>query len=167
MNSGTAERCPFCGVTVALDMAHECIVTNETYAKVLAGKPLRVRDIAPGGVFVTVTGEMVVKSEYRLRPTDPASPAMCIIIGSGEYFHGEKQGVHGDDAPAWPLSLGALTNKAPEKQMALLRHALHEIVTASFAWEDSTPVNSEMERKRWLKMRNIAMNGLQNAEAER
>lgn len=164
MNSETVYRCPDCGGAVSQDMTHECSVTRGAYPGSLLSTPCTVRDIAPGSAFMTADGAMVLKSEYRLRPTDPESPAMCIIIGSGEYFHGERLDVHGDDVQVWPIAIHVVANTWRDKNMAYLRHALHEIITASFAWEDSAPVNWNMERKRWLKLRNIAITALQNGE---
>lgn len=54
---------------------------------------LALRDLPVGAVFETEEGVHAVKSEYLLRPDEPDSPAMCIIIGSGEFFHGQ----YGDD----------------------------------------------------------------------
>jgi hypothetical protein len=123
-----------------------------------------VRDIAPGSVFMTADGTIVLKSEYRLRPEDSDSPAMCVILGSGEYFHGEGPGVHGDDVQVWPIYIPIASNSWRDKYINSLRHALQEIVTKSFAWDDSVPGNFELERQRWHKLRNIAMSGLGNIE---
>jgi hypothetical protein len=123
-----------------------------------------VRDIAPGAAFMTAEGTLVLKSEYRLRPEDPNSPAMCIILGSGEFFHGEGPGVHGDDVQVWPIYIPIASDIWRNHHIGNLRHALQEIATKSFAWDDGAAGNWELERQRWHKLRNIALVGLQTIE---
>ncbi len=54
----------------------------------------RLGDIPNGSVFLTKEYlSLGVKSEYALRPNEPGSPRMSIIIGSGEFY----AGTNGDD----------------------------------------------------------------------
>jgi len=164
MNSNTAYQCSDCGRVMAQDMSHRCTSTaGENPAEMKPGT-CTLSDIVPGSAFMTADGTMALKSEYMLRPEDPASPAMCIIFGSGEYFHGEAPGVHGNDVQVWPIYVPIAANSWRDKHINSLRHALQEIVTKSFSWDDSVPGNFELERKRWIKLRNIAMAGLSNLE---
>lgn len=100
---GTVRACVDCGVLVAggptrcIPCARKVPIkyTVEYDDTDAAPVPvwLALRDLPPGAIFETEAGTQAVKSEYRLQPEDPASPALCIIIGSGEFFHGD----YGDD----------------------------------------------------------------------
>jgi hypothetical protein len=63
-----------------------------------------IRHLPPGSVFRCRSGDIAVKSEYKLRPEDPHSPWECIIVGSGEFYHGQ----HGDDDTVEPIDIPAL-----------------------------------------------------------
>lgn len=164
MNSNTAYQCSDCGKIMAQDMSHQCASTAGANPAEMKPGTCTVGEIEPGGVFMTAHGSLVVKSEYRIRPEDPASPAMCIIIGTGEYYHGEGPGVHGDDVQVWPMLIPLASSSWLDKRIGYLRHALQEIVQKSFAWDDGAPGDQQLERKRWIRLRNIAMAGLSNIE---
>jgi len=100
---GTVRACLDCGVLVAGGPTRcmECAQMvgpkfTVEYAPA-TGKPMRykieIRELPAGSVFETDDGAQAVKSEYKLRPNDPDSPTMSIIIGSGEFFHSDQ----GDD----------------------------------------------------------------------
>ncbi len=44
---------------------------------------MRLRQLQPGFVFVTLGGTLAVKSEHRML----GGKCMCIMLGSGEYAH--------------------------------------------------------------------------------
>ena len=100
---GTVRACLDCGVLVAggLTRCMNCAqrVGPEFTVEYdpAAGKPMRykieIRELPAGSVFETDDGAQAVKSKYKLRPNDPDSPTMSIIIGSGEFFHSDQ----GDD----------------------------------------------------------------------
>lgn len=162
--SGTAYQCSDCGKVMAQDMSHRCVSTGGENPAEMKQGTCTVSDIEPGGVFMTAHGSLVVKSEYRIRPEDPASPAMCIIIGTGEYYHGEAPGVHGDDVQVWPIYIPIASTSWMDTRIGYLREALQAIVQMSFRWDGSAPVDQQLERKRWIKLRNVAMAGLSNLE---
>jgi hypothetical protein len=100
---GTVRACLDCGVLVAGGVTR-CLACaqkvrpkfNVEYADDDVPPPpvwAAIRDIPPGAMFETEEGTQAVKSEYLLQPDDPASYALCVIIGSGEFFHGQ----YGDD----------------------------------------------------------------------
>ena len=70
--------------TVEYDPAEGAPVPKLTQARTL------IHNLPPGAVFKTDDGVQAVKSEYKLRPNEPGGPTMCIIIGSGEFFHADK-----------------------------------------------------------------------------
>lgn len=100
---GTVRACIDCGVLVAggptrcMDCAQKVGPKFTVEYDPADGAPMRgrlaIRDLPPGSVFETDDGTQVVKSEYKLRPNEPGGPTMCIIIGSGEFFHSDQ----GDD----------------------------------------------------------------------
>lgn len=100
---GTVRACLDCGVLVAggptrcMDCAQKVGPKFTVEYDPAEGKPMRykieIRELPAGSVFETDDGAQAVKSEYKLRPNEPDGPTMCIIIGSGEFFHSDK----GDD----------------------------------------------------------------------
>lgn len=101
---GTVRACIDCGVLVAGGPTR-CIpcaqqvgpkftveydpAEGEPVARLTRARTL-IHNLPPGAVFKTDDGVQAVKSEYKLRPNEPGSPTMCIIIGSGEFFHSDK-----------------------------------------------------------------------------
>lgn len=102
---GTVRACLDCGVLVAGGGTRCMTCAQKVGPKFTVeyddadGAPMRgrlaIRDLPPGSIFEVDdgTGTQVVKSEYKLRPNEPGGPTMCIIIGSGEFFHSDQ----GDD----------------------------------------------------------------------
>ncbi len=122
-----------------------------------------IRDLARGSLFLErlEDGDIVlaVKSEYALRPEDPDSPAMCVIVGSGEYYCGQR----GDDTAVELVDSRKLPRLLSDTTM-LLRHALVNIVELSFRWDDGAPGDVHLERARWQRLRRIALYALGGTE---
>lgn len=96
---GTVRACLDCGVLVAGGVTRCMACAQKVRPKFTveyddADAPssvvwMALRDLSPGAIFETEEGVQAVKSEYLLNPENPLSDCMCIIIGSGEFFHGQ------------------------------------------------------------------------------
>jgi hypothetical protein len=97
---GTVRACLDCGVLVAGGPTRciQCAAMvgskfTVEYDPAIGCVPsplwMALRDLSPGAIFETEEGTQAVKSEYLLDPENPLSDCMCIIIGSGEFFHGQ------------------------------------------------------------------------------
>lgn len=84
--AGGPTRCIQCAAMVGpkFTVEYDPAEGAPVYAKI------EIRELPAGSIFETDDGTRAVKSEYKLRPNDPDSPAMCIIIGSGEFFHSDQ-----------------------------------------------------------------------------
>ena len=106
---GTVRACLDCGVLVAGGVTRCMACAQKIGPKFTveyddADAPssvvwMALRDLPPGAIFETEEGAQAVKSEYRLNEDEPDSPAMCIIIGSGEFIHGQ----YGDDTVVFQI----------------------------------------------------------------